>query len=280
MRIETAINQGFKELKKNNIKSPLLDSEIIMSKVLNKGREYLILNHKDEINSIFSDRYKKLIKERLLGKPVAYLVGKKFFWEYEFLINKKVLIPRPDTELIVDQVLRIYKNKSKINFLEIGVGSGCIILSILKERDDFKGSGIDISSECIKTCKINAYNLKIKNRLKLSKSDIDNFHYGKYDLIISNPPYVKSLNLKNLDKDVVNFEPKLALNGGLDGLSVIRKVINKSSNLIKKNGKLIIEIAFDQKKVVKDLLKEKGFYVNKVIKDLSKNDRCIVSTKI
>ena len=258
----------------------MLDSEILMSKAINKSREFIILNLDQEIKQNNHVYFKRLINERSEGKPIAYLTGKKFFWKYEFNINENVLIPRPDTELIIEQVLKIYKNKSSINFLDIGVGSGCIILTILKEKKNFSGIGIDLSHECLKVCKINANNLGVSNRVKLFKSDVDNFTFGKYDLIISNPPYIKKLDLKYLDKDVINFEPKLALNGGLEGLSEIRKVINRSSELIKKRGKLILEIAFDQKQEVKRLLRDKNFYINEVVKDLAKNDRCIISTKI
>ena len=139
---------------------------------------------------------------------------------------------------------------------------------------------MDLSEDSIKICEKNANKLNVSNRLKLFKSDIDNFNLGKYDLIVSNPPYIKKFDLKNLDKDVLNFEPKLALDGGLDGLSEIRKVIKTSSELIKLNGKLILEIAHDQKKMVKKMLNDYGFYINKVAKDLANNNRCIVSTKI
>ena len=280
MEIESAIKKAHLELKHNNIKSALLDSEILMSKILKEDRKNIILNSKRIINKEEYKNFRKLIANRLRNKPIAYLIGKKSFWKYEFELNDNVLIPRPDTELLIEQVLRIYKNKSKINFLEIGVGSGCIILSILKEKKSFLGKGIDLSEDCIKICKKNAVKLSVINRLKLFKSDIDNFSSDKYDLIISNPPYVKKLDLHKLDKDVINHEPKLALDGGLDGLSKIRKVINKSSELVKLNGKLIIEIAYDQKKKKKKILKEYGFFVNFVVKDLAKNDRCIVSTKI
>tara|TARA_B110001452_G_scaffold249860_1_gene237688 strand:+ start:635 stop:1477 length:843 start_codon:yes stop_codon:yes gene_type:complete len=279
MKLEIAINKAFKELKKNNIKTAMLDSELLMSKVINKNREFIILNLKSEINEKDYHYFQKLIYERSKGKPIAYLTNKKFFWKYEFDIIENVLIPRPDTEIIIEQVLNIYKNKNKINFLDIGTGSGCILISILKERKDFLATGIDISDDALRICKINAYKLGVKNRVKLFKSDIDNFSNGKYDLIISNPPYIKNLDLKYLEKDVINFEPKLALNGGLDGITKIRKVINKSAELIKKNGKLILEIAFNQKEKVRQLLKNNGFYVNMVIKDFAKNDRCIVSTK-
>ena len=155
-----------------------------------------------------------------------------------------------------------------------------MLLSVLKEKKGYSGVGIDISLESLKVCKNNINKLKISNKLNLYKSDIDNFNNGKYDLIISNPPYIKKTDFKYLEREVSSFEPRLALDGGLDGLSEIRKVINKSSKLIKINGKLVLEVGFDQKLIVKNLLKEKGFYINSVLKDLSNKDRCIISTKI
>ena len=164
--------------------------------------------------------------------------------------------------------------------MEIGVGSGCILLSILKERKNFYGTGIDISKNCLNISKINAINLNVHYRLKLFKSDVDKFTIGKYDLIVSNPPYISFSKLKYLEKDIAKYEPKLALNGGIDGLSEIRKVIKKSSELIKKNGKFILEIGFDQKNKVIEILKKEGFYINNTQKDLANNDRCIVCTKL
>ena len=280
MRLEIVINRACEELKKNDIKSALLDSELLLSKAINKSREFIILNSKHNINEKDYLYFKELINERSKGKPIAHLTGKKFFWKYEFKINDKVLIPRPDTEIIIEQVLSLYKKKNKINFLDIGFGSGCILLSILKERKDFKATGVDISNHALNICNINAYKLGVKNRVRLFKSDIDKFSKGKYDLIISNPPYIKKLELRYLEKDVISFEPKLALDGGLDGISEIRKIVKKSSELIKNGGRLILEIAFNQKKEVKQLLRNNGFYINSVIKDLAKNDRCIISTKI
>ena len=279
MNIENAIQKASLALKRNNIKSPLLDSDILMSQVLKKDRMFIFLNLKKELNKIQYRKFKKLISFRLRNKPIAHITGKKSFWKYEFKVNNKVLIPRPDTELIIEQVLKIYKHKSRINLLEIGVGSGCIILSILKEKKNFLGKGLDISKDCIKLCKVNADKLKVNHRLKLYKSDIDNFNFGKYDLIISNPPYIKKLDLNYLEKDVIKYEPKLALNGGSDGLSEIRKFIKKSSELIKKRGKLFLEIAQGQKNEVKKILIENGFSINKTVKDLAAKDRCIISTK-
>ena len=280
MNIESAVKQASKFLKKNNICSFNLDSEILMSRVIKKDRKFLILNQKKQIKNSELKLYQQLINKRASGKPIAYLTGKKNFWKYDFKVNEDVLIPRPETELIVEQVLKLYKNKSKLRILDIGVGSGCIILSILREKKDFFGVGIDKSKKCLDVCNINALDLKVKNRVKLFNFNIDNFNYGKYDVILSNPPYIEKLKIKYLDKDVKNFEPKLALSGGLDGISEIRKVVRKSSELIKKNGKLFLEIGFDQKNKVKKILKKNGFKLNKVLKDLAKNDRCIVCTKI
>jgi len=280
MKLEKAIKKTHQDLKENNIKSALLDSEILLSKAINKSREFIILNQDHDISDKEYTYLRAMVNQRKKGKPLAYITGKKFFWKYEFFINEKVLIPRPDTEIIVEQVLKIYKKKNNINFLDIGFGSGCILLSIIKEKKDFLATGVDISNHALKVCNINAYKLGVSNRVRLFKSDIDKFSLGKYDLIISNPPYIKNLYLKYLEKDVINFEPKLALNGGLDGISEIRKVIKKSSELIKNNGKLILEIAYNQKKEVKQLLRQNSFYINSVIKDLAGHDRCIVSTKI
>tara|TARA_Y100000591_G_scaffold200337_1_gene173302 strand:- start:1255 stop:1845 length:591 start_codon:yes stop_codon:yes gene_type:complete len=195
-------------------------------------------------------------------------------------VSDQTLIPRPDTEILIENALKITKQKSKLNILDIGTGSGCILLSILKDRSDFYGTGIDISRDCIDISKINATKLELSNRSKFLKTDVDNLLNGKYDLIISNPPYIKKLDLKYLNKDVIDFEPKNALNGGLEGISIIKKIIMKSSDLLKNGGKLILEIAFDQKYKVKKLLKNEGFYINNIIKDYAKNDRCIISTKI
>ena len=280
MIIEKVISEAYRKLKKSGIKTAKLDSEILMSKVIQKDRAFVILNSDYDLKKNLLNSYKDLIQKRSIGTPVSYLTGTKNFWNYDFKINENVLIPRPDTELIIQEILNLTKNKNKLRFLDVGTGSGCIILTILKERKDFYGIGIDISKKSLDLAKINRDNLGVKNRLKFLKSDIDNFNYGKYDLIISNPPYIRHYDLKYLERDVVNFEPKLALNGGIDGLSEIRKVINKSSVLVKKNGKLILEIGFNQKNIVKKLLIKKGFYINKVLKDLAKNYRCIISTKL
>jgi len=280
MNIQEAVKKGQIILKSKNIESAELDSQILMSEALKKSKKYLILNFQEKVMDKQLIYFNSLISQRAVGKPIAYLLKKKDFWKYEFFVNKDVLIPRPDTEILVEQVLRLTKNKNKLNLLDIGVGSGCILLSILKEKKNFYGTGIDISNKSLNICNINTHKLGLTNRVKLFKSDVDNFNYGKYDLIISNPPYIKKYDLKCLEKDVVNFEPKKALDGGINGLSEIRKVINKSSDLVKKNGFLILEIGFNQKNYVGKILNNKGFYIKKIVRDLANNDRCIISIKI
>ena len=280
MNIQSAITEGLNILKNSYIKTAELDTEILMAQTLGKDRKYIILNNDKNLSDKNLIHFKRLIEERSSKKPIAHIINKKFFWNSNFFVTSDTLIPRPDTELVIEQILDLTKYKNRLNILDIGVGSGCILLTILKERKKFYGTGIDISKNCINISKKNAKNLKVEARTRFYKTDVDKFAFGKYDLIVSNPPYINKHVLKYLEKDVAMFEPKLALDGGLDGLSEIRKVIKKSSELIKKKGKFILEIGFDQKNRVKEILKKEGFYINKSIKDYGNNDRCIIGTKI
>ena len=280
MKLSEVITEGANILKKNNISSFFLDSEILIGKILDKNREYIILNQNLEIQKKDYLKFISLIQKRGSHIPLAYLTKSKDFWKSEFYVDNRVLIPRPDTEIIIEEVLSILKAKKINNFLEIGVGSGCIVLSILNEIKLLKATGIDISQKALEVCKINSKKLCLNSRLKLYKSDIDKFDIGKYDLIVSNPPYICRSDLNNLMKDVIGYEPKNALNGGNDGVFEIRKVVKKSSKLLKKNGKLVLEIGHNQKDKVINMLKNNGFFIQKVIKDLGQNNRCITSIKI
>ena len=279
MNINSAIIRGAKILEDSFIINPFLDSEILMAKAIGKDRKFILLNSNIHLKNKDLIFFENLIKKRSVGNPIAYLTGKKFFWNSEFTVSKDTLIPRSDTELLIETVLRLTSQKNKLNILDIGIGSGCVLLTILKERKNFYGTGIDISKNCLNISKLNAIKLKVNSKLKLFKSNVDKFITGKYDLIVSNPPYIKKSKIKYLEKDVAKFEPKLALDGGIDGLSEIRKVIKKSSDLIKISGKFVLEIGFDQKNKVINLLEKEGFYINCIYKDLGNNDRCIVCTK-
>ena len=280
MNIQTLLNQASKTLKQLSNTSSKLDSEILLSKIIKKNRKYLILNSNEELKKENIKSFNYLVKRRKKGEPIAYLINKKEFWKQNFYINQNVLIPRPDTETLVEETLKLFNVNSKLNMLDIGTGSGCILLSILKERRNFFGTGIDISKKAINVARFNAKMHQLSNRVKFYNSDVDKFLIGKYDLVVSNPPYIKRQDLKYLEVDVKGFEPKLALDGGKDGFSEITKIISKTSMLLKRNGRFVLEIGFGQKKKILSILKQTNFFINKVVKDYGKNDRCVISTKI
>ena len=278
MKIIDNLKDGSEILKVNNISSYKIDSEILMSKTLNISREEVLLNLEKNIKIEEKEKYFNLINRRKKNEPIAYIINCKSFWRDKFIINKDALIPRPDSEHLVDQTLRLIKKNQAKRILDVGVGSGCLAISILNERPHCRCDAIDTSKKALKCAKINANLHQLSDRIKFYKRDVDNFYNDKYDLIISNPPYINKHKIKYLDSII--YEPKIALDGGLDGLEVIRKVISKSKNLLKINGKLILEIGYDQKYKVTKFLKEKNFYIDKIIKDYGNNIRCIVSTKI
>jgi release factor glutamine methyltransferase len=280
MNYQKILNNGINSLKISNIINPELDSELLLSKVLNKKREKILTNLKKEINKKQVDKFNLYLSRRKKKEPIAYILGFKYFWKYKFFINKSVLVPRPETEQIVEETLNYLSNNESKKILDIGTGSGCIIVSILKERSKCKAIAIDISSKALKVAKTNAKIHHLENKIKFINIDIDKFNYNKYDLILSNPPYISNIDLIRLDDDVRIYEPRESLSGGLDGYEKITKVVEKSSKLLKNNGKLIVEIGDTQKNNVLKLLKNNGFYINKTGKDLSGRDRCIVSTKI
>jgi len=280
MNIQETLMEASRILIESNIKNPYLDSEILLSQTINKNRKYVILNSKQKLNDKYLNNFYSLIDRRKKGEPIAYLIKRKNFWKESFYVNKNVLIPRPDTEILIEETLKLCNKNLTLNVLDVGTGSGCILLSILKERSKFLGTGIDISKKAINVARFNAKVHQLSNRVKFYNSDVDKFLIGKYDMILSNPPNIKKQDIKYLEKDVARYEPKLALDGGRDGFSEINKVICKTSRLIKKKGKFILEIGFDQKNRVLNILKNYDFYVNKVVKDYSQNDRCIISTKI
>ncbi len=278
MKIIDNLRNGDKILKSNGISSYKIDSEILMSQTLEISREELILNLEKKVNLKDKEKYLNFINRRKKNEPIAYIISNKSFWRDKFLIDTNVLIPRPDSEHLVEQTLKLIKKNQTKKILDIGVGSGCLTISILKERPYCKCDAIDVSKKAIKLAKMNANLHQLANRIKFYKSDVDNFCNHKYDLIISNPPYINKHKIKYLG--VINFEPKIALDGGLDGLEIIRKVISKSKYLLKLNGKLVLEIGNNQLYSVTNFLKEKNFFINNIIKDYGKNIRCIVSTKI
>ncbi len=278
MILENTVKQASQLLKKNNIQTHILDAEIILSDIMGVTREFLIVNNNIQISEGIQRKYNFAIKRRIKKEPVAYITGKKEFWSEEFLLSKSTLVPRPETELLIHEIIKYYKNKS-INILDIGTGSGCILLSILKELTLSRGIGLDFSKKAINIAKINSKKLNLENRAKFIVADLIKFKYQKYDLIVSNPPYIPSNDIKKLSKDITSYEPKSALDGGYDGLDLIKKVIYKSKYHLKTNGLLALEIGFNQYRKVSNILKYYRFREISKEYDYKQNVRCIISTK-
>ncbi len=277
MKILTLINDGSKQLKEKNIHSHKLDSEILLSEILSQTREKMIINFNKKIEEKKIKDFNKLIKRRSLKEPIAYILKKKEFWSKNFLVDYNTLIPRPETELMVEKIIKIFKGKD-IFILDIGTGTGCILLSILSELKHSKGIGIDISSKAIKIANANLKKHQLNQRTKFYKRSLNEIYNNKFDLIVSNPPYIMRKDIKNLNEDIKNFEPKLALDGGNDGLDVIKKVIYKSKSILKIKGMLALEIGNEQFKKVSIILRNSKFKTRYLIKDYRENIRCILST--
>ena len=217
MNYQQVLFKGSKFLKFNNVTNPYLDSELILSKILNIDRKKILINLKDKLCKKDLNKFNQYVLRRTKKEPIAYIIGYKYFWKYKFYVNKSVLIPRPETEQIVEETLNFFPKGKDINILDIGTGSGCVIISIIKERPKFKASAIDISSNAVKVAKTNAKLHHLQNKIKFINIDVDKFNTYKYDLIVSNPPYINKIKIKRLDDDVRLYEPKVALDGGLDG---------------------------------------------------------------
>ena len=274
------LNLGNDILKTKNIKTSSLDSELLLAKVLKLRRERLLIKLDRQLSKKNLENFLKLIDRRQQKEPIAYIFKEKEFWKYNFIVNEHVLIPRPETEIIVNEVLNLTNPNSSKRLLDVGTGSGCIILSILKERPNCYGTAIDISKKALKVAISNAKMHHLRNKINFINIDIDKFNYNKYDFIISNPPYINNYDLIRLDNNVRIYEPIVALKAGIDGLSEIKKLINKSNALLKKNGKLIFEIGEKHQHKIMKLLKKNGYYVNKICKDLNYKPRVFISTKI
>jgi len=276
MIISELLNSGSKILKNNKIKSHQLDSELVLSNLLKKKRENLLINLNQEVSKSIVDKFNKLIFRRSTREPLVYIFKNKEFWSKDFFVNRNTLIPRPETELLCENVVKILKNKN-LYILDIGTGTGCILLSILSEIKGGTGIGIDISRKAIEVAKKNSNKLGLNKRAKFFTKSLDDIYGYKFDLIVSNPPYIKTADIKNLSEDVRKFEPKIALDGGKEGLDVIKKVIYKSKTILKKLGLLALEIGYGQHYKVSQILKEQGFREKLLVQDYRNNIRCILA---
>ena len=276
MKAFEIIKIGSKFLKENKIPSSILDSEILLSKTLNKTREEILTNIDQKIDKKKVLLFKKYLQRRSKNEPIAYILGEKEFWSSTFYVNNNTLIPRPETELLVDKLLEFYRNKN-ISILDIGTGSGCIIVSLLINLKKSIGFGVDISKDAISIATKNSIKHKLANRIKFSTQSFEKIFNKKFDLIVSNPPYIERKDIKNLSDDIKKYEPRMALDGGNDGLDLIRKVIYKSKEILKIKGMLALEIGNEQIKKVSKILVDNNFRIKHVIKDYKKNVRCVLA---
>ena len=280
MIINSLIRHGSKILKKQNIDSHQIDAELLLSKAIRKDRVFLLTNDEYKVSQKETSDYLNFILRRKHHEPLSYIIKRKEFWSLGFNVNHNVLIPRPETETIVKQVVRRFKGKGSLNILDIGTGSGCILLSILKELTNSYGTGIDKSFKALNMAKKNSRKLNLLQRTKFIHCDVDNFNLGNYDVIVSNPPYICSRRIGYLDEDIKGFEPRMALDGGSSGLETITKVIIKAKKLLKTRGHLFMEIGDGQSRMASSVMIKNGLRLVKKFFDYNKTIRCIMGTKV
>ena len=277
-----ALTKNYKDLLNHNIQTAKIDAEVILADVLKISRVNLITKQNTVLDQEQEDLFAKLIKRRKQQEPVAYILNKKEFWNESYYVDKRVLIPRPETEILIEMLLKKVKDKSKaFQILDLGCGSGCLLISCLKEFNKSLGLGIDISSLALEVAKKNIQSYKINSRAKLLKLDLFKLDIKKkFDFILSNPPYLTSSEYRNLSKDVKDYEPKQALVGGFDGILYYKKIISFSKSSLKKNGFLALEIGDGQYKEIKKLLTNHSFRVLDKYQLIDGEIRCILASKI
>ena len=271
---------GSDRLKEKKIMSFNLDSELLLTKVLKKSRQDILQNLNQKIHKNHFQKFSYLINRRSTHEPVAYILKKKEFWSKLFYVTKDTLIPRPETELMIDQLLKKYKNKKNISILDMGTGSGCIIISLLSELSNSVGVGIDISHRALEIAKKNAINHCVNTKIKFLNISLSKYSNKKHDVIVSNPPYICSREFQCLSEDIKKFEPRIALDGGNDGLDLIKKVIYKTNEILKINGTLALEIGNKQFWKVSKILIKNNFKIESKVNDYGDNTRCIIARKI
>ena len=276
MKIEELLRYGKEKLEKQKIEDASIISRILVQYVLKIDRNKLIINKNDNVDINKENEYKEYIEKIINGKPIQYITNNQEFMRLNFYVDENVLIPQPDTEILVEEVIKSIDIKENIEILDMCTGSGCIGISLAKNIKNTKVTLVDISKEAIETAKKNAIQNEVENKITFIQSDMFENVKGKFDIIVSNPPYIKTNIIQTLDKQVQN-EPHIALNGGEDGLDFYKILINEAHKYLKKDGKIFLEIGYDQKQEVESLAKQSKHYKKiETIKDLSQNDRVII----
>lgn len=278
MTIKEALNYSIDKLKQENVEEPFSKTKIVIANTLNVNKEYLIINENEILNNEQIDRIKSSIDKLIQGIPLQYITNLQEFMGLDFYVDENVLIPQPDTEILVEEAICILKNIEKPKILDLCTGSGAIAISIAKNINAKTITASDISNKALNVAKVNCKKNNVDN-IKLIESDLFENITERFDIIVSNPPYIESNVIKTLTKEVQN-EPKLALDGGDDGLDFYRRIINEASEFLEPNGYLCLEIGYNQKDKVINLMEKSKKYSNIYSKkDLGNNDRIVVCQK-
>ena len=282
MLVNEAIAFAEQELKRNNNLNSRLDSEILVSHLINVPREIIHSKLKENLPSSKTEELQKLVNRRAKKEPIAYILNNKEFWSTNFYVDRSVLIPRPETEVLIDLILSHINNKNNyFNILDIGTGSGCILISLLKELMKAKGIGVDKSSKAIAIANKNSISQQVNNRVVFKNLNLEEIKFDKkFDLIVSNPPYLPDVSLKNLNLDIKLYEPKIALQGGVQGLDFLYKIINLASKILKINGLLALEIGDNQFHILAKYLNNNRFKILDKYTLINKQVRCLLATKL
>ena len=273
MKLTKYLTETANKLKENSHSSANIEVRLLISYILQIDINQLFLKDDLDLTIDQKNQLKKLIKRRVNGEPIAYILGRREFYGNDFIIDKNVLDPRCDSEAMIELIKEQYQNQSlqSLKLIELGIGSGCLIISILMEFKMWIGIGVDISKKAIIMAKKNCQKFDLTTRLKIINGDLFSKIKlnEKFDIIISNPPYIPSAEIKNLQNEVAIFEPKIALDGGLDGLDFYRNIANKSSQFLEKNGSIFLEIGYNQEESVIKIFNIHNFYLHSKKADLA-----------
>lgn len=279
-KINFVLNSSKEALSKCEKNEHQVDAEWLMSEVTGLSRSQLSMSGETYVTEEQLQRFNVLFQRRLDGEPLQYILGEQSFYGYDFIVDKHVLIPRFETEELVEKALQWVKDEGAIKLIDMCTGSGCIGLSLLKECPDLSGILVDLSDEALQIATRNTVRLNLEDRVQLINSDLfDRVPDGEVDIIVSNPPYIVTEVIKDLEEEVKMSEPTMALDGGDDGLNFYRRIIREAKGYLRKEGLLIVEIGYDQMEQVKKIFTDEGYSYIKGFQDMSGKDRIVLAKR-
>ena len=279
MIIEEILKKEINNLKENNIEDSTIKAKILLANILKVKKEYLLIHSEEEVKQEDKIKYENCIKELIKGKPLQYITNNQEFMGLNFYVDENVLIPQPDTEILVEKAIEIAETTQKNKILDMCTGSGCIAISLAKKINNAQITAVDISNSALNVANKNVINNNVENKIIFINSDMFNNIEEKFDIIVSNPPYIETETINKLEIEVQN-EPHLALDGGIDGLKFYKIIANNAFKYLNENGYLLLEIGYNQQNSVTQLLQDTGKYKNiETIKDLGGNYRVVIARK-